>query len=248
MKLGELSWPDVAQLDKGRVVAVYPIASFEQHGPHLPFLTDTLEVTEIIERLDQRIPDNIVCLPTQWLGYSFHHMDFGGSLTATSDTHIGMIVETVSSLIAGGFLTTLIVNGHGGNRADMQVALQKLREHYREVRVYGVSWWEAAHSQLEQIREAGPRGWGHAGEMETSMVMVIRPDLVHTDRLQADGIWPESTYGDKVARFRMMRGEASHRGNIGDPTVATPEKGERMFQVVVDCLVGIVEDIMSGKL
>ena len=46
----------------------------------------------------------------------------------------------------------------------------------------------------------------------------------------------------------MMRGEASHRGNIGDPTVATPEKGERMFQVVVDCLVGIVEDILSGKL
>jgi creatinine amidohydrolase len=248
MKLGELSWPDVAQLDKEHVVAVYPIASFEQHGPHLPFLTDTLEATEIINRLDQRIPDRVVCLPTQWLGYSFHHMDFSGSLTATSDTHIGMIVDTVGSLISGGFLKILIVNGHGGNRADMQVALQKLREYHREAQVYGVSWWEAAHPQLEQIREAGPHGWGHAGEMETSMIMAIRPDLVHTDRLQADGIWPESAYGDKITRFRMMRGEASHRGNIGDPTVAAPQKGERMFQVVVDCLIEIVDDILGGRL
>ena len=94
MKLGEMNWPDVADLDRDRIVAVFPIASFEQHGHHLPFLTDTMETTGVVARLAARIGDRLLCLPTQWLGYSFHHMRFGGSLTATAETHIRMIVET----------------------------------------------------------------------------------------------------------------------------------------------------------
>ncbi|HIM56251.1 MAG TPA: hypothetical protein EYM39_06060 [Candidatus Latescibacteria bacterium] len=62
-------------------------------------LTDRIETTDIVERLDARIGDRVVCLPTQWLGYSLHHMRFGGSLTATSQTHIHMIVETVDGLL-----------------------------------------------------------------------------------------------------------------------------------------------------
>ena len=126
MKLGEMTWPEVKQLDKDALVAVYPIASFEQHGPHLPFLTDTMETDEIVRRLEGRIPDDVVCLPTQWLGYSYHHMRFGGSVTATSETHINVIYETVGCLISAGFSQVLILNGHGGNEADMAVALQKI--------------------------------------------------------------------------------------------------------------------------
>ena len=120
MKLGEMNWPDIQELAKDQLVGVYPIASFEQHGPHLPLLTDTMETSEIVNRLDQRISDQLVCLPTQWLGYSFHHMRFGGSLTATSETHIRLIVETVSGLIGAGFNKVLIVNGHGGNQPGSQ--------------------------------------------------------------------------------------------------------------------------------
>ena len=68
MKLGEMTWPDTKAMDKSTIVPVYPIASFEQHGPHLPFLTDTLETEEIVRRLDQRLPNDVLCLPTQWLG------------------------------------------------------------------------------------------------------------------------------------------------------------------------------------
>ena len=67
MKLAELTWPDLERVSRDAVV-VYPIASLEQHGPHLPFITDTAEVAAIVERLDAEIPEAILCLPPQWLG------------------------------------------------------------------------------------------------------------------------------------------------------------------------------------
>ena len=85
MKLAELTWPDLEQVSRDLVV-VYPIAALEQHGPHLPFITDTAEVAAIIDRLDAEIPDEILCLPVQWLGYSPHHMRFKGTITARSET------------------------------------------------------------------------------------------------------------------------------------------------------------------
>ena len=102
MKLGEMTWPDAKALDRSNIVPVYPIASFGQHGPHLPFLTDTLETEEIVKRLERRLPDDVLCLPTQWLGYSFHHTRLG-CLTAKSETHINLITETVGCLIEAGF-------------------------------------------------------------------------------------------------------------------------------------------------
>ena len=79
MKLGEFTWPDLEDVSRD-VVVVYPIAAFEQHGPHLPFITDTAEVQGIVDRLDAAIPDQVLCLPAQWLGYSPHHMNFKGTV------------------------------------------------------------------------------------------------------------------------------------------------------------------------
>ena len=247
MKLGEMNWPDIRDLDKKRLVAVYPVASFEQHGHHLPLLTDTIQTDALVERMDARIGDRIACLPTQWLGYSFHHMRFGGSLTATSQTHIQVLVETIDGLIRAGFDKVLILNGHGGNKADVRVVLQNLKEAHAEARVYGASWWDVARAELDGIREAGPMGSGHAGETETSLMMVLRPDLVCGDRLQADGGRPPSDYAGLVDHFRRID-EHSSRGNVGDPTVATAEKGERMLDVVVTRLVEIVDDILGERL
>ena len=216
MKLGEMNWPDIQKLDREGLVGVYPIASFEQHGPHLPLLTDTLETAEIVDRLDHRIPDQVACLPTQWLGYSFHHMRFGGSLTATSETHIRVIVETVSGLVGAGFNKVLIVNGHGGNQPDLRVALQHLKEQ-------------------------------HAGEMETSLMLAIHPDLVKTDRFRDNSIRRESEYASSIVEFRRMD-EWSEPGHWGDPTVATARKGEQMLAAIVDSLEEIVGQIRSGSL
>lgn len=246
MKLGELTWPEVKELDKEKLVPVYPIASFEQHGPHLPLLTDTLETEDIVGRLDRRLPEDVLCLPTQWLGYSFHHKRLA-CLTATSETHINLITETVACLIEAGFPKAMIVNGHGGNESDMAVALQKLKEQYPESRVYGVSYYKVAHQRLEKIREAGPHGWGHAGEMETSMMLVIRPDLVKEEVPGKDGWHPESEHGEEVAQFLRID-EMTEQGVYGDPTYGTAEKGERMLEASAESLAEVVRDIQSGRL
>ena len=244
MKLAELNWPDMEKVSRDAVV-VFPIGAFEQHGPHLPFITDTAEVTAIVERLDREIPDEILCLPTQWLGYSPHHMKFKGTITAKSETHINVIIDTVTSMVSAGFNRIMIVNGHGGNIANMSVALQKLLEECPDTHVYGTSWF--AYDEIGEIREAGPHGWGHAGEMETSVMLAAHPDLVKTDRFQKDGHPLQSEYAGKVTRFRYTH-DSTDRGTYGDPGFGSAEKGERFMKAAVDALIRIVEDIKKGRL
>ena len=244
MKLAHFNWPDLEAVSRDTVV-VFPIAALEQHGHHLPFITDTAEVTAVVERLDQAISDKVLCLPTQWLGFSPHHMRFKGTVTARAETHIAIIVDTVSSMASAEFRHVLIVNGHGGNVPNMNAALQLLLTQCPDTRVYGTSWF--SYDEVGEIREAGPHGWGHAGEMETSVMMALHPDLVQTDRLQKDGHPLTSQYAGQVKRYRMIH-EATDRGVYGDPTFGTAEKGERFVQAAVDVLVRIVDDIGEGLL
>ena len=244
MKLAELNWPDMEKVSRD-VVVIYPIAALEQHGPHLPFITDTAEVTAIVERLDEEIPDEILCLPTQWLGYSPHHMKFKGTITAKSETHINMIVDTVTSMVSADFNRIVILNGHGGNMANMNVALQRLLEECPGAHVYGTSWF--TYDEVGEIREAGPHGWGHAGEMETAVMMAAHPDLVRTDRFQKDGHPIQSELASQVTRFRGMH-DSTDRGNFGDPNFGSAEKGERFMKAAVGVLIRMVEDIHKGHL
>ncbi len=244
MKLAQLNWPDMEKVARDTVV-VFPIGAFEQHGPHLPFITDTAEVTAIVERLDEEIPDQVLCLPTQWLGYSPHHMKFKGTITARSETHINMIVDTVASMASADFAHVLIVNGHGGNIANMNVALQRLLEQCPETRIYGTSWF--TYDEVGAIREAGPHGWGHAGEMETSVMIALHPDLVQADHFEKDGRPLQSELAAHVQRYRWIH-ESTDRGNYGDPTFGSAEKGERFLKAAVDTLVRIVADIRKGHL
>jgi len=244
MKLAELNWLDLEKVSRDTVV-VFPIGAFEQHGPHLPFITDAAEVTAIVERLDAAIPDEILCLPTQWLGYSPHHMRFKGTITARTETHINMIVDTVTSMVSADFDKILIVNGHGGNIANMNVALQTLMTECPQAQVFGTSWF--AYDEVGQIREAGPHGWGHAGEMETSVMLALHPALVQADRFQKDGHPLQSELADQVRRYRWVH-EATEGGNYGDPTFGTAAKGERFLSAAVAVLSRAVEDIKKGHL
>ena len=168
----------------------------------LPFITDTAEAQSIVDQLNAVITDHVLCLPAQWLGYSPHHMNFKGTVTAKSETHINMIVETASCMVSASFGRILIVNGHSGNVANMNVALKRLMEEYPEAKIYGTPW--LTYDEVGEIREAGSHGWGHARELETSVMMALHPEWVKTDRRQRWRSWHESSA--KSIRVSCSRG------------------------------------------
>jgi creatinine amidohydrolase len=210
-----------------------PVASCEQHSLHLPVFTDTMIATEITRRVHERCPDDVLVLPTQWLGYSQHHIRYPGTLTAGSETHLALMMDIVESIVRHGFKNILIVNSHGGNGANVSVLLQRLMERYGDEDVRFFSRWAwASNEKLNEIRELGNIGSGHSGETETSMILALRPELVKTDRLDPDGD-RDQPHVPGLATYRRFDQRTKH-GGVGDPRPATAEKGERMLDASAD--------------
>ncbi|MFH1569751.1 MAG: creatininase family protein, partial [Gemmatimonadota bacterium] len=155
------------------------------------------------------------------------------TVSAVSETHLALMMDMVDSMIVHGFRKILLLNSHGGNGAGISVLLQRLMERYPDNGAEFYSRWAwAGAERLNQIRELGNAGSGHSGETETSMVLAIRPDLVRTDRLDADGE-RESMRVPGVASYHRFDQRTRH-GGVGDPRPATVEKGERMLQASAD--------------
>jgi creatinine amidohydrolase len=253
MKLANLTWADIDQLDRTTVVVI-PFGAMEQHGPHLPMQTDALIGEELTRRLDDACGGRLLVLPMQWLGLSLHHMRFSGTLTASVDTYLALVFDIVSSIALAGFCKILVLNSHGGNSASLDVALVKCRSQYPDLRILHVTYWKLAADSLSQLRESKTGGMGHACELETSLVMAASPGLVRADKIKPDGRWPVPPFLGKdmldPGRVTMARSfhEISKSGPVGDPRSASAEKGQRFFAAIVGELVRVIESIESGAI
>src|SRR6516225_6071617 len=103
MKFHEMTWPLLRQVPRDSTVILAPIAACEQHSRHLPTYTDTILVTAVAEGVEQRLPKQVVLLPTQWFGASSHHVRFGATLSAEVDTHVTMLCELITPLLDDGY-------------------------------------------------------------------------------------------------------------------------------------------------
>jgi creatinine amidohydrolase len=136
------------------------------------------------------------------------------------------------------------MNSHGGNGANISVLLQRLMERFGDDGVEFCSRWAwASGNELDKIRELGGGGSGHAGETETCMVMAMRPDLVRTDRLDADGE-REGMRVPGLASYHRFDQRTRH-GGVGDPRPATAEKGERMLDASADEVAAQITEIRA---
>ena len=124
MKFHELTAPELRRVPRDGVVVVVPIAACEQHSDHLPTYTDTILVTAVAEAVEQRLPRQMLLLPTLWLGASDHHLPFGGTLSLAVDAHAELLVRLLTPVLDQGYERILILNGHGGNIDTLHVALQ----------------------------------------------------------------------------------------------------------------------------
>ncbi|MEM6987544.1 MAG: creatininase family protein, partial [Pseudomonadota bacterium] len=224
---------------------ILPIASIEQHGPHLPVMTDTRLGHEIALRAARKAADTrpVVVTPVVWSGLSEHHMPFGGTLTLSHDTFRRVIRDLIDALTRHGFRDILISNSHGGNIVAMQQILDELSP-TSEATLVATTYVTEAGDALSQHLQDQPSVM-HAGEAETSMMLVCEPDLV--DMTDIDKIASPEGAGKFLAagkgsyRWRPFA-HVTDNGLAGNPTRSTAEKGEKMLEAGADALARLILD------
>jgi len=260
-RYAEMTWPESNDAVKQGRVAVLPVATYEDHGYHLPLDVDVVLATEICERAVARIPAEAVLIPAVTHGYSPHHMDFPGTITIRWDTFINYVKDVCLSLAHHGFTRILIVNGHGSNTAPLEMSA-RLTVVETEGRVLCAS---VNHWGVRKLREAGKQirtsdfgGTSHAGEYETSLYLALRPDLVQMDKavdertplppsFQTDLLAGKRPDGS-IATLMPYWSSMSTSGVRGDATKATREKGERFLEAAVEGLIELVQELKTMEL
>lgn len=249
MRYEELSQLQVDALDRDNTVLVIPLGSVEQHGHHMPLGTDTMLAHALCLAAAARMGGKAVVLPPPWYGFSAHHMRFPGSITLTHTTLMAVVEDIVGSLAEHGFGRVLLINGHGGNGGVVDVLASVLgKRHYGRMRIAGVTYFALAAQAIAGLRRSREGGMGHACEFETAMIMHIRPDLVAPGKAQSTYPDPGSSYlstdllkGSAVKTYLDFKDLSPH-GTLGDPSLASPEKGAEFFTAVVAELVRFMED------
>ena len=248
----ELKSSDFAAIDCATPVLL-PVAAVEQHGPHLPLATDRIIAEFLAAELNLRLGDRVLVLPTVPVGCSEHHMEFAGSLTLLHETFLATCKEYLHSVWRHGFRNFLVLNAHGGNQGICQVLLEQFGTDHRDARVAVATWWRVALESLARLNESGPGGVGHACEFETSLMLLIAPQLVDMSASEPFANVPTFPWAEgdllrspQAGLFRTMR-EMTPHGAYGDPSFASAEKGQRIVDLVCDALMVILADMARPK-
>jgi creatinine amidohydrolase len=221
-------------------IVILPIASIEQHGPHLPVEVDSMlgeAVAACTAAKVQALGQSALVLPVLWTGLSEHHMSFGGTITLDNATFAAVVEGVVRSVLRHGFRRIVLLNAHGGNENALRSITDDLTPKLG-VPILQFTYWYAAAVAIAKILET-QGGLSHACEAETSMMMAVRPELVATDRipLAKSNTTPDvdDLVGGGVYMWRSI-GSRSGSGVIGNPEAASAEKGERLFDAISTAL------------
>ena len=217
-------------------LAVLPVGATEQHGPHLPTGTDAMHAEHVARAAAARIADRtpVVVTPTLAFGSSPHHLPFGATLSLTTQTFSSVLHDLCTSLIGAGFRQIFILNGHGGNHELIQIAARDLALAY-PVSVAAGSWWAIAWDTLAAggACETG-RLPGHAGAFETSVVLALRPELVHEPRPHRDHFPASDPRGFATAyRTEIPDAWLQIDGYSDSPDRGTAEQGTHFLELAI---------------
>ena len=246
MKFSEMTFPQLRQVPRDRSVLLAPIAACEQHSHHLPTITDTVLVTGVAEGVEKALPDSVVLLPTLWLGASHHHLRFGATLSVGVDTHVDLLCGMLEPLLEDGYQRLLVLNGHGGNVDTMQMALRRLQPRFRERILSAASYWDLSSRELAALAEGSRKQVGHACEIETSMLLALRPELVWKDQISDDPPRDDAALRGLFLADDMM--QKTDHGAVGYPSLASAEKGRAALNAAVERTAEVVRALLARKL
>ena len=249
----ELRSNDFARIDPEATVAVLPVAAVEQHGPHLPLNVDTALVDGVIAAALPHLPTDapVLVLPTQQVGLSPEHERFAGTLTLSPATLIALWTELGACVARAGVRKLLLFNSHGGQVSVMDIVARELRARHGLL-VYSASWYSLP--QPDAVQALFPpeehRFGIHAGDVETSMMLALRPDLV--DMAQAQHF--HSSSQDRAAHYPILGNGRSAKlgwqmqdytpcGAVGNAAAATADKGRAVIDAAAQQLALLLQEI-----
>jgi creatinine amidohydrolase/Fe(II)-dependent formamide hydrolase-like protein len=242
--LGELTWVEAGVKLKVVDIALLPVGAIEQHGHHLPLDTDSFDAQYLADSVAACCNDpKPVLLPLIPYGVSYHHSDFKGTISINNETLARLVYEIGISAAQNGIKKLIIINGHGGNEPALQLAAQRIN---KDVSIFTcVDTGETSDSDLINICET--HNDVHAGEIETSTSLAVRPELVQMDKAKKFVPRFSSRYlnfsSHRSVTWYARTSKLSPQGVLGDPTKASKEKGEKMWEIMIKNLVELVEDI-----
>ena len=212
--------------------------ALEAHGKHLPLSTDSILPTYLAEKVAEKT--NALVLPTIPFGDSWAFDNFKGTISIKPKTLINFYVSVMNSVFQHGFRYIIVLNGHGGNIPEINIAAKKATEQGHRV-VIIVNWWNELAESARKLVEETPAG--HAAEDETSEVMHVRPDLVDMSKAESHRV---------VSKFRIISGayreELLPAAMYGDPRKATAEKGRLIMDQAEQDLISLIKQLEEGKL
>jgi creatinine amidohydrolase len=246
----DINWAEVEPEAAARWIAVLPLAATEQHGPHLPLATDVMIGEAYLARVRELLPDNIPAtfLAVQPVGISTEHIDFPGTLTLSSATALREWMALGTSVARAGVRKLVIVTSHGGNSAAMTLVAQDLRA-YHGLLAVTTSWSRfgvpGGLFPAEELRHGI-----HGGAVETSIMLArykeqVRPEAIADFRSR--GIAMEKDYrwlsAHRPAPFAWQAQDLHQSGAVGNATLASAEKGERLLDHGARAFIELLEDV-----
>jgi len=251
----DLTWPEIKDAVGAGKVVLLPVGTVEQHGPHLPLSVDVVTSASIAEETAKNLSDLALCLPPVWYAFNEHHMDFPGTIAIQGQTFINYIVDIGTSLARHGFRKIVLVNGHGSNVPFLDIAAREITNKTPAIAAL-VPWWGVVPKEVwTRLRESEfPGGVARACEMETSLLLHLRPDLVDQSKAVKEiafqpskYFWWDLTAGSGVF-FQEWFSRYTDSGIVGDPTLATAEKGDVIFKEAVAGMSELVRDFFSREI
>lgn len=246
--LEEMTWEEARDRFRETDIAILPVGSIEQHGPHLPLSTDAFDAywlsREAVKLVKQPQP---VVLPPVNYGIAYHHMSFPGTISLAPETLIALVYDIGCSLVQHGMKKLLIVNGHGGNTASLKCAAQKL-SYEKSLQVF-IDSGESASKERKEIVQTDNDV--HSGEYETSTSLANREELVKREKFVKeipDFASPYLAWSSvNQVSWVFKTDKISKSGVLGDATKASKEKGIELWKAHVNNLSEFIEYLKTIK-
>ena len=227
MHLSDVTWTDVRDADAD--LALLPVGSTEQHGPHAPLGTDAYHAETVAEAGAERFDGDVAVAPTIPVGVAEEHRHFSGTLWVSPDTFRSYVRDVVGSLAHHGMDRVVVVNGHGGNVPALGEGTATISRH-DDAYAVPFTWFEAVGEYSEEM--------GHGGPLETALLRATLPELVRDERIDEARDGASQGWGDWVSKTNLAHDSAEFTANgvVGDPGAGDAELGEELLARAADAL------------